>query len=237
MVDINAYTQEAKPTDYRNFASKMHFYNVAIATTLEKAIEHTPDLATVADFCCATGENTRDLSKSVPLTRAYMIDINTNFVMEALQSGIQAKRIDAICSDLLQADLPRGQVDTVLSNFAYHHIPDEGKAAYIGQANYCLKPGGKVILTETFLGDKQVTRKFYDKVFAEISQEERIPGLEEFINQTAESTDFEFKVFKNFADKQFYEAGFKIVDEVKIWPTDGSMEYDEGTFVQVYRKE
>ena len=56
--------------------------------------------------------------------------------------------------------------------------------------------------------------------------------MKEFLLQTARSDEFEFKVSKKFADEQFKDNGFTLLEEIKIYPKN---ENSKGMFVQVYR--
>ena len=106
------------------------------------------------------------------------------------------------------------------------------KEIFIKKIKESLKNTGILIFTEIYL-PKELCVKYYDKVFEEIS--EPIQGLKEFLRQTAESSDFEFKVTKNYANKQLLDNGFTKIEEVKIWPLDNTFDQEIGTFVEVFR--
>lgn len=90
-----------------------------------------------------------------------------------------------------------------------------------------------MILTEIYLPNQNLTTQYYKKLLDEIPTKN--PLLENFLTETANSTDFEFKVSKEFAAKQLQLLGFKEIESVKIWPLDKTFDDSIGTFVQVFK--
>ncbi len=242
MSDIAAYNSANEYTLYQSLRPD---YTAAIATTLAAALQQTaekrksqkPKRLSVADFCSGTGTNTKRFAQSVGgIERATFIDTNAQFLAKALTSNIQAEILDVRRQDILTAKFA-AEYDLVLSVFAYHHVPDKNKSQYLTIARDCLKPDGTLILTEIYLGTKSLCQRYYDALLDAIPVEKRTAGLEQFLRETAQSTDFEFKVHKQFADAQIQSLGLTIVDEKKIWPTIPMKDLpnDAGTFVQVIK--
>lgn len=230
MSDIDAYVQYKK---YMPFQHKRPDYNRAISLSLEFAKKKIKgkDIV-VGDFCCGTGVHTKKLADQLHgLQKAILIEINEGFLEIAKKSGIKAKEFVIHYGDVLKVKLEK-ECDLIFSIFAYHHLPDKNKMAYINQIKRGLKSGGILILTEIFFDNKKQCLDYYDRLYESIPPKSRIPGLKEFLKQTAESSDFEFKASKQFADNQFKEAGFRLIDEIKVWPKNDNSNL--GTFVQVY---
>ncbi|MDE2038273.1 MAG: class I SAM-dependent methyltransferase [Patescibacteria group bacterium] len=86
----------------------------------------------LADFCSGTGKDTRLVSDRVEVASARLIDINKDFLEQALEQGIKAKNITVEQSDILAADVGTG-ADAVISMFAYHHVKDADKSVPISR--------------------------------------------------------------------------------------------------------
>jgi ubiquinone/menaquinone biosynthesis C-methylase UbiE len=233
MTDIKVY-QEGNI--YQNFQHLRLDYPSAISASLDLADKHSKHLneITMSDFCCGTGTNTKKFAERLgKIKKATLIDINSKFLELAKLSPSPIQELEIINGNVLQAKVSN-ESDIVLSIFAYHHISDEEKRVYIKKIKEALKKDGILILTEIYIPNREIAKEYYHKLIKEIPETDHIPGLEEFLKRTSENTDFEFKVPKEIADKQFEEEGFRKVEEVKVRPLDNSFEEDIGTFVQVY---
>lgn len=238
MTDIDLYEQSAD--QYENLQEKRPDYVLARKAFLQQATTHLKGELTIADFCCGTGNNTHLISQKFPIRKATLIDINRQFLDMALKSDIQAKEIVPIQSDILNVNL-KGEHDLVISMFAYHHVRDQDKAKYIEVAKDALKVGGILLLGEIYSPDKHATLKYYDFLLSCIDPKIRTPELQKFLNQTAVSDEFEYKVSQKFAHDQLISAGFKLIGGVdRIWPyptipQDVVFSKDVGTFVEVWK--
>ena len=188
----------------------------------------------IADFCCGVGNNTKMIANKFSVAKATLVDINKEFLQIAKNAGIKAIEIDTIKSDILKVDL-RPEHDLVISMFAYHHVPDGDKKIFIDVAKSALKLGGIILLGEIYSPDRSTTLAYYEHLLSSIQPDLRTPELERFLRQTAESDDFEYKVSREFTHKQLIEAGFKLLDEFKVWPTDKTFNKDVGTFVEAWQ--
>jgi ubiquinone/menaquinone biosynthesis C-methylase UbiE len=234
MVDIDAYRHGDK---YEKFQYLRHDYVKAISISMELAKKHTKerDQIIVSDFCCGTGSNTKKYAELMNgIKKSILIDINKEFLEVLKLSKIKTDKLKVINKNVLEFN-PEKESDIVLAIFAYHHILNEEKEIFIKKIKESLKNNGILIFTEIYLPTKELCVKYYDKLFEEIHKDKVISGLKEFLQQTAESSDFEFKVSKNYANKQLLDNGFTKIEEVKIWPLDNTFEPDIGTFVEVYR--
>jgi len=231
MTDIDAYIEFER---YMKFQHCRPDYNGAILQSLKFAKEYVKRKdVVVGDFCCGTGSNTKMFADIVGNVRkSVLIDINKGFLEIAQNSKIKTKELVIHHNDILDVKLEK-DCDMVFSIFAYHHIPDSRKPRYISQIKNCLKKGGILILAEIYFDKKSQCLEYYDKLLKKIPKNRKIAGLGKFLEQTAKSNGFEFKVSKKFADTQFKQHGFKLIEEIKIWPK--GPDSDLGTFVQVYR--
>lgn len=229
--DIDLY--ETDPKQYDSLQMLRPDYAHAKTTLLELATKYFKDKKGIvlADFCSGTGINTKMLAGRISVSKAILIDINREFIEIAKQSNINAV-IEPVVSDILNVHL-ESSADMVISMFAYHHVPDERKADYIEKAKDVLKKGGVIMLGEIYVPNKEVTLEYYKQLYNEIPK--KSAELERFLMQTANSGHFEYKVTKEFADRQLIEAGFELVESRKIWPIDNRFGFDVGTFVEVWK--
>lgn len=233
-IDIELYEKQADQYDALQHVRPD--YRMAEEVSLDVAIHHVPyAVIDVVDFCGGNGSFLHKLSQKARISDALIIDVNKRFleIAEARSWGRTALR--TLESDILMAEIGY-EFDYVLSIFAYHHVPDNKKLGYLQKAFTALKDEGRMILTEIYLPNMEMTRAYYEKLLSEIPEDERTKELEVFLQQTSQSTHMEFKVNKSFADKQIEEAGFQIIEERKIWPLDDSFPKDVGTFVTVLEK-
>ncbi len=230
MPDIELY--EGDPDQYEALQSLRDDYRSAIAISLELARKYAPQRPLdVADFCGGPGIHLSSLAEKVSIAHATIIDISPRFI-EIANRREKNFSLDAICSDIVSVELDR-KYDIVLSLFAYHHVPDAAKETFLRKAYDGLKEDGMMILAEIYLPDSRQTKEYYEMLLRTVPQSLRSDQLARFLHQTAVSSDFEFKVAKDFADKQIKKIGFRKLSEQKVWPTDTSLPTDVGTFVTV----
>jgi len=232
MSNINLYTEN--PEKYDELQNLRPDYRKAIEITIDLAVNYLNSRSNIfiADFCGGIGNVTKKIAEKLPISKALIIDINKEFIEIAKSSGIKAENLETIHSDILDINLVK-EYDLILSVFAYHHVPDDKKEKYLKIALSGLKEDGLLILTEIYLPNQELTNDYYKKLLEEISNKN--PLLEDFLNQTANSTNFEFKVSKEYADKQLKSLGFKEIVSIKIWPLDKTFDENVGTFVQIFR--
>lgn len=236
MTDIDLYEQSADK--YEGLQEKRPDYVGARKAFHDLVSIHLKGKTqiTIADFCCGTGNNTHLISQKFPIKKATLIDINKQFLDIAAKSGINAIEIISVQSDILKVNL-KAEHDLVISMFAYHHVPDQDKRKYIEVAKSALKSGGILLLGEIYSPNKETTLAYYEHLLDTIPSHIRTLELEKFLRQTADSDDFEYKVSQKFAHDQLKAAGFKMLDGIKIWPTDKIFVEDVGTFVEAWKYE
>ena len=231
MPDIDLYTESPELYDQLQQLRPDYLEAVQAAAVLAGRYAANSEIR-VLDLCCGTAATTLKFSLLRALTRVELVDMNADFLRIAKASGIRTRELTTINIDVREYR-PSKQFDVVFSMFAYHHVPDSDKEAYVKTIESALTQGGVLLLAEIFLPDKDSERAYYHALLQTIPKHEHTEELESFLEQTANSTDFEFKVSKTFADAQFVEKGFRLLEEQKIWP---KTQDKEGTYVQVYRK-
>ena len=83
----------------------------------------------------------------------------------------------------LALPLPDGSVDTVITTYAFHHVPDEEKEDAIREMLRVLKPGGKIIIADVMFESEEEKRRIgeMDGITEEIEDEyfATVDGLKE----------------------------------------------------------
>lgn len=230
MPDIDLYTKN--PGIYDQLQQRRPDYAEAIETSVALAAQHaSANKIRLLDLCCGTATTTLRFSQLHPLAKAELVDLNSDFLRIAKSSGIITRELAVIFKDVREYR-PHRDFDMVFSTFAYHHMPDRDKGCYIDTIAGSLSRNGLLVLTEIFFQDKARERDYYHDLIEAIPANERTDQLRSFLEQTANSIDFEFKVPRAFAESQFLQRGFQLIEERKIWPKKPG---DDGTYVQVYR--
>jgi SAM-dependent methyltransferase len=234
MPDIDLYEQT--PELYLEYQNSRPDYVPGIDRTVALAAEHAPTgrKPVVVDFCSGPGANSRDYAALVGgVERTVLIDINGDFLGQAGDLGIDTEHLETIHASVLDAE-PTTAADVIIATFSYHHMPDPDKARYVDRAKQWLKPSGIVALGEIYLEGETQNLEYYARLFDAIPEGKRSEGLKKFLDQTARSNDFEFKVSRAKAEQEWSRL-FEKVTEEQIWPHDPSVMPGAGTFVQIFR--
>ena len=231
-LDVDIYKQY--PELYDVFNSKRVDYTSAIKSFIEftKKYFSTRISIVLTDFCCWTWKNTKIISELISIKKAILIDINRDFLDIAKNTPIKAE-VEIIHSDIISADICE-RWDLVLSLFAYHHVSDSQKEAYLHQAKKALKNWGYLLLWELYSPNKETTIKYYDMVLDSIPSKNHTPELKDFLYQTARSENVEFKVSREFAHTQLKDLWFVLIEAQKCRPNDDSILWkDVGIFIEM----
>lgn len=234
MVDIDVYDESTDT--YELLQNKRPDYTGAQRIFLnltKKYLGNKKDLI-IADFCCGTGNNTLLVSKILSINTSTLIDVNQKFLDIAKKSNIKSRELDLICSDILKVDLHQ-EYDAIISMFSYHHVPNKDKNKYIEIVKKSLGTEGILLLGEIYSPDKETTLKYYNFLLNSISEQIRTPELERFLDQTAKSDDFEYKVSRQFTHNLLISAGFTLLEGSKVWPHESPFDSDVGTFVEIWK--
>jgi len=80
----------------------------------------------------------------------------------------------------LRIPLPKGSVDTVITTYAFHHVPDEEKRDAIGEMLRVLRPGGKIIIADVMFESEEAKRRIGEEDgLAEEIEDEYFATIEE----------------------------------------------------------
>jgi len=225
------------PDKYTAYQMARPDYSKAVDNVLEFAKDFVDSQerknVVVTDFCCGPGETSRRFADKIGgLHRAILIDKNPRFLNMAKNARIKASSVLTFCEDTLKVAVKK-EADIVFAIFAYHHLSDDKKASFIHKLQGAIKENGILVVAEIYLPKAEIA-KYYTYLYNSISESDKSSGLKEFLDETAQSSTEEFKVTKDFADRQFLAGHFKMVREEKIWPLDNSLGNDAGTYVQVF---
>jgi ubiquinone/menaquinone biosynthesis C-methylase UbiE len=173
----------------------------------------------------------KDLGK---IKKATLIDINSKFLELAKLSPSPIQELEIINGDM--SSKPKYPTNQILSSLYLLIItsPTKKKEYYIKKIKEALKKNGILILTEIYVPNHEIAKRILSQTYKRNSRNRSYSWIRRIFERTSENTDFEFKVPKKLADKQFEEEGFRKVEEVKVRPLDDSFEENIGTFVQVY---
>lgn len=233
MSDIEVYTHN--PEHYEVLQFKRPDYRAGIDAFIALSKKHLKRGFSIADFCAGTGSNSKLVAKAIgKLDEVLLVDINKGFLDIGAKSGIDADKVRIVQSDILKVSFDR-KYDAVIAMFAYHHVKDSDKAKFIQQINSALKENGIVMLGEIYSPDRETVLKYYDELYNAVPETDKSVELKSFLKQTAESSDFEFKVPKDFAHTQFSEAGFSLLESRRVWNGNGRFSEDTGMFIEVWQ--
>ena len=145
------------------------FYGTAVevaAPPLRRALADGREPA-VLDLGAGTGLLSLLLAAAVPGVRLTLVDGAP--AMLAVAEGHLADRAVAyrtVVADL-EASLPGGPYDAVVSALAIHHLADAGKRALYRRVREVLAPGGVFVNAEQVAGPTPALDRRYDEVWLE----------------------------------------------------------------------
>lgn len=231
MTDVNLYNSHTE--DHDSIQLVRPDYRGALEYVIQQSqnfLQENPG-SSLCDFCGGTGHISENITSTTnTVKRVEIIDINNNLLKIAQDRNVRADTFICTHADIRSTQILQ-KYNLVISAFAYHHIPDKDKDAYVKQVKRALLTGGQLLLAEIFFDDPNNIQNYYEYLLTSIPQEQQSAKLKSFLDETSRSTKFEFKVSKQYSDEQFKKHGFRLIQEKKIWPSNQS---NEGTFVQIY---
>lgn len=114
---------------------------------------------TVLDIGCGIGGNAFQIAKEYG-AHVMGVDLSSNMVTMACERACLRKdtRVRFLIADITQFDFEPNTFDVVYSRDCIIHIPD--KSALFIKIFKWLKPGGKVLITDYMVGEKEHTEEF-----------------------------------------------------------------------------
>jgi demethylmenaquinone methyltransferase/2-methoxy-6-polyprenyl-1,4-benzoquinol methylase len=157
-----------------------------------------PKGAVVVDLMAGTGEVWPHVLKRFPdLARITAVDISHRMHLDAVARlhGAYAGRITHLEADALQADLPEGQADIVVSTFGLKTFNADQQAVLARQVARMLKPGGQFSLIEASDPKGWPLRPFY-----RFYLDRMLPQIERFFLKGAHDFSMIGAYTRNFHD-------------------------------------
>lgn len=102
----------------------------------------------VVDLGCGTGLLTLPAARSA--ARVIAVDYSRPMLDRLRDSASNAAlgNIELVRADLRELPLADASVDIVVSSYAFHHLPDEGKELALAEARRVLRPGGRIVVCD-----------------------------------------------------------------------------------------
>ena len=101
------------------------------------------------DVGCGPGHVATYLARNAPGLRVWAFDLSTAMLQNtgkvAKRAGV-ASRVVPVRGDMRALPFPDGSFDLVVSQYAFHHLPDVGAA--LDEIGRVLKPGGTVLIRD-----------------------------------------------------------------------------------------
>lgn len=104
----------------------------------------------VLELGCGTGNLTRKLLARSPDSRVVAYDLSPQMLAEARQKlAAVGEHVEWIEADMGRVDFA-GPFDAVISAIAVHHVPPRAKPALFRRLYDALRPGGRLVIADTF---------------------------------------------------------------------------------------
>jgi ubiquinone/menaquinone biosynthesis C-methylase UbiE len=68
--------------------------------------------------------------------------------LKARASEAELDNVECVRADLREIPLEDASADAVVSNYAFHHLPDDGKELALAEARRVLRPGGRLVVCD-----------------------------------------------------------------------------------------
>lgn len=120
------------------------------ARVLELAEAGPDDVA--VDLGCGTGLLALPLAGVA--ARTYAVDSSAQMLQRLSQRADQAgvATLELVHADLRELPLEDESATLVVSNYAFHHLPDTGKELALSETRRVLRPGGRLVVCDMMFG-------------------------------------------------------------------------------------
>ncbi len=132
------------------------------AKLLEWVSEKAKSSKIIIDLGCGTGNTTNSLND---FDKTFCIDISGNMLSRAKEKLKNKKNVFFIKDDLLSSleKMKEGNIDTIISTYAIHHLTQEEKHILFEKAYYILQDGGKIIFGDLMFKNKEYKKEMEKK--------------------------------------------------------------------------
>jgi len=143
--------------------------------------------------------------------RVYAVDISRAMLdyAEVKASSAGVTNIAFCLGGFLTYSHTGQPVDAIVTNTAFHHLPDFWKGMALQRMNGMLKPGGKLYLSDVIFEQRNVRRNIEE--FIENLEKAAGPDIRKDVEAHVRR---EFSTFDWIMDGLFERAGFSIVNKV-----------------------
>jgi tRNA (cmo5U34)-methyltransferase len=101
----------------------------------------------ILDLGAGTGETALRVLERQPRAAIVLVDASER-MLRAARTALPAARIEAVRVQRLEAALPPGPFDLVVSALAIHHLTSADKRDLFGRIAAVLRPGGRFVLAD-----------------------------------------------------------------------------------------
>ena len=131
-------------------------------TVSELIFRFCPGSPRVLDLGAGTGILSEAIVRRVPSARLHLLDASSDMLQQAARrlSGHQFQMV----VQSLEAELPAGPFDAIVSALAIHHLTDDGKRSLYARILASLAPGGIFANAEQVVGGSARLQELFEAV-------------------------------------------------------------------------
>jgi SAM-dependent methyltransferase len=184
--------------------------------------------ARILDLCAATGLTALRVARAIPIRAATLVDLDRAAVARGREALAMTCPVAAHVEDAVTFH-DGGGYDLVLINSAYHHIEDERKPTFLGNARRLLAEGGRIVVGEHFLPGYRNGREyrdalvwFYSALLSELQRRGEPACAIDVIRRSALygwEGQYEYKVSRTAFLDHLREAKLKVFGCCWVWRT------------------
>ncbi len=140
----------------------IHCFDEFYGTVGELVARYCPDSPRVLDLGAGTGILSAAVAERTPTARLHLLDASADMLEQAAKrlAGLQPRML----VQPLEADLPPGPFDAVVSALAIHHLDDAGKRGLYSRILSALAPGGIFLNAEQVSGGSPRLQNLFESV-------------------------------------------------------------------------
>ncbi|MBV9448000.1 MAG: methyltransferase domain-containing protein [Streptosporangiaceae bacterium] len=132
--------------------------HVTSAAAFEKVLSSLLEVASPrpGDVCVDLGAGTGFVTMALAPRVSSVLAVDISAAMAESLAGRAAadglRNVSTEVADLAGFEMPPGSADLIVSNYALHHLPDEGKRDLVRQTARWLRPGGRLVVADMMFG-------------------------------------------------------------------------------------